>query len=245
MTYIMRYLTRVCDEKLREKFLKEGKPTVKLLDKIAHQHELTESSVKAMSSQRADLRQVTGGNKQQKPKIPSSKDLMDQGKCIRCGTAGHSAPDSRHKTSLCHGCQKQGHLKRVCQTLRKGNSKMPANKARAVTQAQERDPGEESLPPEYDSETEQKPTDVTTRNVMVRQVPPGGNLTPRIQVLINDTIQMAACADTGTNRTIISHNMVRKHGLKMYRANERLLAANGERMSCEGKVPLKVQFQGK
>ena len=91
--YIMRYLTGVCDEKLREKFLKEAKPTLKPLDKVAHQHEVAESSVKAMSTQRADLRQVMGGNKQQKSKMPLSKDLMDQRKCIRYGTTGHSAPD--------------------------------------------------------------------------------------------------------------------------------------------------------
>ena len=64
-------------------------------------------------------------------------------------------------------------------------------------------------------------------------------------MLINDTIPMAACANTGTTRTIISHDVVRKHWLKIFRANERLFVANGERMSCEGKVPLKIQFQGK
>ena len=146
----MKYLTGVVDEKLRTEFLKEAKPTLKLLDKIVHQYEIAAFSVKAMTSQDSEVRQVSQGMKQQ-TKIPSSKELMDQGKCVRCGTAGHSAPDCRHKTSLCHSCQQTGHLKRVCQATRHGRTK---NKARAVAQATEEDPGE------YESDQEQKTTDV-------------------------------------------------------------------------------------
>ena len=197
-----------------------------------------------MMNQRSDIRQVRSNSKQRKPRIPSSKELLDQGKCIRCGTAGHSAPDCHHKSSLCHGCQQQGHLKRVCQTLRKGKAKANVNKARAVAQAEEEDVNEEVPPPEYDLETDQKPTDNSTRSVTIRQIILEGGLTPRIRVMVNGTIPIAACADTGTTKTIISYNIIKQNRLKIYRANERLFAANGERMLCEGKVPLKLYFQG-
>ena len=63
-----------------------------------------------------------------------------------------------------------------------------------------------------------------------------------MKVLINDTFFMDACADTGTSRTILSYVMVKKYGLKLYTARERLFAANGERMHCEGRTPHKIDF---
>ena len=65
---------------------------------------------------------------------------------------------------------------------------------------------------------------------------------PRMRVLINDTFFMAACADTGTSRTILIYDMAKKYGLKLYTARERLFAANGERMHCEGRTPFKIDF---
>ena len=56
--YIMRYLMGTCDTKLREKFLEEPKPSLKRLDKIIHQHEMAESSVKAMTCSRTEARMV-------------------------------------------------------------------------------------------------------------------------------------------------------------------------------------------
>ena len=38
--------------------------------------------------------------------------------------------------------------------------------------------------------------------------------------------------------------MCREHNLKIYKAKERLFAANGERMACEGRTPLKIEYQG-
>ena len=71
------------------------------------------------------------------------------------------------------------------------------------------------------------------------------SLTPRVRVLLNGYIPMNACADTGTMRTIISNDVIRRNGLKTYKANERIFAANGDEMGCEGKVPFKIHFQGR
>ena len=62
--------------------------------------------------------------------------------------------------ALCHGCQQQGYLKWVCQILRKGKAKTPANKVRAVAQAQEEEEmGDESAPPNYGPENDKQPPD--------------------------------------------------------------------------------------
>lgn len=36
------------------------------------------------------------------------------GNCFRCGQANHRSQDCRHKTSVCHFCQKQGHIEPAC-----------------------------------------------------------------------------------------------------------------------------------
>ena len=50
--------------------------------------------------------------------------------------------------------------------------------------------------------------------------------------------------DTGTTRTIISSNLTAKNRLKLYPAREKLFAANGEVMKCEGRTPIKLKCQG-
>ena len=56
---------------------------------------------------------------------------------------------------------------------------------------------------------------------------------------------MNACSDTGTMRTIISNDLIKRNGLKTYKMNEHIFAANGDEMACEGKVPFKIHIQGR
>ena len=241
--YIMRYLTGTRDDKLREKFLKEPKPTLKLFDKIAHQHEIAASSIKAMTAQRTDTRLV--GQKRQQRRVPTTKELLEQKKCIRCGVPGHTANNCYHKEAVCHGCQGKGHLKRVCQNSQKEKRPMPT-KARAVTGDDKEAP---EAPPEYrsddDSDKDDKAEKGTVNQVIIRQCNiTSDQTTPRMNVRINELFSMNACADTGTTRSIISKDVCVKHGLKIYKARERLFAANGERMACEGRTPLRLKYHG-
>ena len=69
--HIMRYLTGVVDEKLRTEFLKEAKPTPKLLDKIVHQYEIAAFSMKDITQARR--RGGSGGSVEPPLKFYSSE----------------------------------------------------------------------------------------------------------------------------------------------------------------------------
>ena len=245
--YVMRYLTGTIDEKLREKFLKEEKPTVELLDKIAHQHEVAASSMRVMNNNRAEakfVRQGQGYEAQGHHRIPSMKELIEQHRCTRCGNPDHTSKTCSHKNSICFGCQEEGHLKMVCQKYRSGTIKTTrqkaATKARVVTEQALEDLPEYVGSPEHSSDSEDY-DDKEVKRIIVRQMR-DSSTSPRMRVLINDTFFMDACADTGTSRTILSYDMAKKYGLKLYTMRERLFAANGERMHCEGRTNLKIDF---
>ena len=243
--YVMRYLTGTIDKKLREKFLKEEKPTVELLDKIAHQHEVAASSMRVMDNNRAEakfVRQGQGYEAQGRRHVPSMKELIEQRCCTRCGNPDHTSNTCSHKNSICFGCQYEGHLKKVCQKYRSGTIKTTRQKATAnkVTEQALEDLPEDVDPPENSSDSEGY-DEKEVKRILVRQMR-DSSTSPRMRVLINDTFFMDACADTGTSRTILSYDMVKKYSLKLYTARERLFAANGERMHCEGRTPLKIDF---
>ena len=100
----------------------------------------------------------------------------------------------------------------------------------------------EEEPPGYSSDnSEDNMTDV--KQVFVRKISNAvGSL--RITVQVNGKFNLNACADTGTTASIVSHDFVREHKLRLFPATERIFAANGDRMRCKGRTPLKLQFEG-
>ena len=98
----MRYLACTCDEKVWEKFLKEPKPLLKLCDKIAHQHEVAASAVKALTTPRTEAELARMVRQRPQQRLLTTKELMDQKKCIRCGMPGHTANGYQHKETTCH-----------------------------------------------------------------------------------------------------------------------------------------------
>ena len=242
--YIMRYLTGVADEKLREKFLKETQPTIDLLDKIAHQHEVAASSIRSMGGGAAEVKKV---NTQRRRTIPSTRELLAESKCTRCGEGSHEPAKCPHKLSICHGCQTAGHLKRVCQKTRLGKrwlqGKQPKAAARAVTDSAFTQEEPDDVPPGYTSDKEDSKASADVKKVVIHRIE--GDADPaRVQVQINGGRTFKACADTGTTRTIISSDLAAKNRLKLYPAREKLFAAKGEVMKCEGRTPIKLKCQG-
>ena len=235
--YVMRYLTGTCDEKLREKFLKESKPSVKLFDMIVHQHEVAANTLPAVNkSSVVEAKQVNRQfGKPNRPKKVTMKELLEQKRCTRCGLQNHAANACQHKDAECHNCHGKGHLRRVCQSRSK--DKQPT-KARAVTGSPSV-AAEEELP-EYFSGNEDE-EDVTVKRVLIRRIEGSSS---RMIVRVNGDFDQVACADTGTMATILSHNVARRHGLRLFAAKERIFAANGERMKCEGRTPLKLEYGG-
>ena len=117
--YVMRYLTGVSDEKLREKFLKETEPTIKAQDKIT-QHKVAASSVQSMGGRINASKVVPTLNRSQKC-IPSTGDLV--GRCTHCSDDDHPPSGCPQKSSTCHGCKTTGHLLKVCQKIQLGKAK--------------------------------------------------------------------------------------------------------------------------
>ena len=82
----------------------------------------------------------------------------------------------------------------------------------------------------------------------------GGSLsktknTPRVNVEVatkgREAFNFKALPDTGTTRTIVALNVAKRHGIiPRWNPNERLLAANGKRMSCQGTTNLKLTHNG-
>ena len=101
------------------------------------------------------------------------------------------------------------------------------------------DAAEEELP-EYTSENEDE-EDTTVKRILIRKVEGSSS---RMVVKVNGRFEQVACADTGTMATILSHDVAKHHGLRLFAAKERIFAANGERMKCEGRTPLKLEYGG-
>ena len=102
----------------------------------------------------------------------------------------------------------------------------------------------QEAPPEYTSDEDRdKETEDQVNRVTIRHVR-SWMTTPRVTIEVNKRFKMQTCADTGTTKIIISQDTCLRHGLRIYRAKERLFATNGERMACEGKTPLKIEYQG-
>ena len=186
-------------------------------------------------------------NKKYTANVPSIKELKEQNRCTRCGDPKHSSNDCPHKSATCLGCSIIGYLKRVCQNSRPQKhkpGKMGAvAKARAVTETPPAEPApeEDDNPPGY--ATDEDGLDAKVKRVVIRQITESLS-TPRVKILINDLFFVQACADTGTSKSIISQDLVQKYNLKVFKANDRLFAANGERMPCGGRVSLRVSLPG-
>ena len=239
--YIMRYLTSTSDKKLREEFLKESKPSLRQFDKIVLQYKRAENSFQTTAASKVEANQVQRqpGERGRIPPL-TMKELISQKRCTRCGLQTHAAGACQHKESECRICHTKGHLGRVCQSRFKNK---PPTKARAVkSEGPEPTGAKEEEPPGYSSDnSEDNTTDV--KQVFVRKISDAVG-SSRITVQVNGKFNLNACADTGTTASIISHDFVREHKLRLFPATERIFAANGDRMRCEGRTPLKLQFEG-
>ena len=120
--YVFRFLTGVCDTKLRERFLKLDNPNLEAMKQAARAYEVGKLAEEAMDERpgvsrvaKVDAARSTkksGEYKPEKKKIPP--ELM--GKCFRCGDPSHvvSACPMERKDCICTTCKKVGHLQIVC-----------------------------------------------------------------------------------------------------------------------------------
>ena len=107
--YIMRYICGTIDAKLREKFLKEPKPTLALFNEIVDQHEAANSSIQAITNP------MPVYAIQNRKSTPDVRELEEKGLCFKCGNNHSKYPCKVNKETRCRTCGIGGHLERVCQ----------------------------------------------------------------------------------------------------------------------------------
>ncbi|TRY73627.1 hypothetical protein TCAL_03326 [Tigriopus californicus] len=77
----------------------------------------------------------------------------------------------------------------------------------------------------------------------------GSRATPRINVHIrshrNVQFHIRAIPDTGATRTMLSLDLVQRHGLDMESTHDTVRAANGDQMSVAGRVVLELTVNGR
>ena len=235
--YMMRYFTGLTDMDLRKKFFKEIEPNLKKLNAIVKQHEIRKSNERSISNKSREMTRKISYDSNGGYKRENSQRKV----CARCGYTGHSPDDCRHKNAICHNCQGKGHLSGACLEPKKKNEQKI--KARLVLNGS-------SVPSEdisVRSNVEQSDEDDVESNRVLVRVCKTSKDSPRINVTVSGSganFDFKACADTGTSRSIIGYDIAKVHGLRIYPAKERIFAANGERMNCEGRTPLGISFRG-
>ncbi len=246
--YMMRYITGTCDEQLRRKFLEADDPTQAKFEDIARAHEYQKTTLRSLGKSVTAARTVS----EQKGKR-GQKNIAEilKGKCWRCGAPAtdHKAPECPHKNRTCNTCNTVGHLARVCMKGRrenKGKGKRQGRQQRSQSQPASRQVSRSPSPTSSVDSNASVPA--SARAVTIRTMP-GSKPTPSVWLDIKDdtgkTFSHAAIPDSGAGRSILSYDLVVKHGLKVNRKGKELLrAANGEMMKCEGSTIIKCTYNG-
>ena len=253
---VLLYIIGADDGNLQDKFLTEYEPTLKTIEKIGFQHEITSNSKQAVRQSR--IMAVPDTSNDCNTAI-SFKDMKDRGLCTKCGSNDHGPNQCRFRNSKCHNCNMIGHIAKVCQkdakrynTQRRSykSSRNRANRtahSQGETQSQqsEQDDSEEPMVRNTTSVVYNKCYSIFTKGGSSSETKD----TPRVEVKVarkgRKAFNFKALPDTGTTRTIVALNVVKRHGIiPRWNPNERLLAANGKRMSCQGTTNLKLTHNG-
>ena len=245
------YITGCRDAKLRDKLLKEREPTLTIFHELIRQHEAANFAIKTMAGINPNLsnkEEVRVARRQ--TNHPTIEQLKASRRCVRCGNGNHESRDCQHINSTCNGCGVKGHLQRVCQKQFKTERKLATRKANDQQRSRqiEEEVSCESPPPGYDSGSEAEGGQMeaaakVVRTEYARTIPTMSGKDPRIRLQFHHqrgTFKFEAVADSGTTRTIISHDIAKKYNVKMYKSNSQLRNASNEPMKCEGRTPVKI-----
>ena len=118
-------------------------------------------------------------------------------------------------------------------------------KVKQVEEALE-EPSIEEPPPEYDSDSDPETVQSYAKVVKTehaRTIPMRSDKDPRIKLSFkhqNGIFEFSAIADSGTTKTIISMDIAKKQGMKLYSTAIKLKNASNNAMKCEGGTPIKI-----
>ena len=234
----MRYICGTIDSKLRDKFLRESKPTLELFNEIVNQHEIAESSVRAIT----DPVHINVISK----KVPTMKELDAKHLCYRCGgkyDKDHNPNSCQHKNTECRECNKIGHLARMCQKNNwQANQEYRKEKARRtkIKEVTTSEHQEEEVKGEDEVQAAMNKIRISSIDENKKQSVPKMNV-----VISNEKTSFAvrALADTGAGRTIISKDIVKRSNLPIFKAKINLTAANDSPMTCSGQTPIAITYR--
>ena len=188
------------------------------------------------------------------------KDMKDRGLCTKCGSNDHGPNQCRFRNSRCHNCNMIGHIAKVCQkdakryNTQRRSYKCSRNRANRTAHSQSETQSQQSEQEDDSEEPMVRNTTSVVYNKCYSIFTKGGSSsetkdTPRVEVKVarkgRKAFNFKALPDTGTTRTIVALNVAKRHGIiPRWNPNERLLAANGKRMSCQGTTNLKLTHNG-
>ena len=179
----LKYLSACCDEKLREKFLKDEQKTQESFEHIAHQHELGNSYLRAIEKSPNTVANTSGRGRKTAPRgrpqatrrnynVNTRKQNFrgkptQNGKsqeCFRCGDRVQNMNWREHRKNCkgrnirCAKCKVVGHFAKYC---RKGKNK--ANQA--IEKTTEQVEGDQEYEDWDESDTEYEQVEVNTVRV--------------------------------------------------------------------------------
>ncbi len=217
--YVFRIITGVRDDELRKEFLRMENPTTRDLIKKAREHE----SIQMFKEKISGTAQAAVMNSGQKPS-DSKKKTKKSGKikCFVCGQMGHGRSSCRKKKNArCESCGKNGHLEAACTgTTTKGHNSRA--QSRSSSRRPSRSPSPESRSPSPRPSRVKVLREVPSelpcaRKTKAKRFTSVEKATPMLRVKLKQGTRVAECdalPDTGTTRTVISLETVRKLGLE-------------------------------
>lgn len=234
--YVFRYICGTTDSTLKERFLKIEDPNLDKLKKEAHTYEVAAQALKAMGEKVATAAKVTNKShkKQQyaEKKGRVSRDDL-RGKCFRCGSSDHYKNCPREEFIVCKKCGKDGHLSSVCLRSSDNRSRPPS---RSQSRNRRRSP---SPSPKNEHKSNAVYSVYATRSSSTSRLP-----TKFCSESSSSRFCFNANPDTGTSKTIIGLDLMTKNRMP-YKpdSDQKLYAANGQRMSCEGTAKIIISCQ--
>ena len=231
-------MTGVYDPKLKEKFLRQEKPTTEQLVKIAESWQRAERLSRDMATQGATANKTSGyqAGKQKEwnnhrerskskgpgPRAPGPKGNAE---CRTCGNSqckrGKLCPAKEKK---CNVCNKVGHYGRVC----RDKPPTPGTGSRVKSIRVQVKKAQSS---QYDVLDDNEPIPLV--KMLFRPLPEGL------------PFEVMVFPDQGSSQSVISYDLVKRYGLHIDYKNKKVIedAQNG-RMDCTGSTAFEIDYLG-
>ena len=241
--HMFRYIEGCSDVSLRKRLLEVVKPTLEQFDQVYKayesansQHQALDSAVAAMPLRTQHVKFNTQRQRMPRQYIAGKIKRSDLiGKCFRCGSSAHTATSCPIPSgTICHNCQKPGHLTRVCLGSQQFTSSRPStrphSRSASPVNAIEDD---QTHPMKFCSSEPQDLVQCSAVNAS----------TPRLRVQISQgktSFTFAALPDTGASKTVIAADLMKRWGIMCndQLRSPKLLAANGSPLDVLGVATL-------